>query len=449
MSLQGGEASRSRRRRAALGPAAACLALALALTLLAAGLARAEDGLTDTDIALGMTAPFRGDFAYRGLEAWRGALVAFEAANAAGGMHGRKVALACLDDGADGEVALANTIAMDQDIFGLFGTVGTDCVLKSLPVLRRDAHKGIFLFSDLSGAQPQREPSASRFVFNVRPSDRDEAEALAALLVDRMGFRRVGLLVQEGASGRSLADAARRALASRGLSPCATARLDAEVPASGALGDQLTALRGGGSQAVLALGDPAACAAFLVAARKGSWMVPVGVPSAADADALLSLLLDLGKATGLTLTAGVVASEAVPCWCDTGLPLVRDYRKAMDAAKHLPDLPNKNWDLGHLKPRPYSFAGLEGFLDARLFCAILAQAPADLTRKAFIATAAATGPLEVGLPEQASFAGGRPQALDQVYLVDVKQDAWAPLKGPEDLLDAGSGAGAADGTKKP
>lgn len=80
-------------------------AWAAAVLALVAGRARAEPGVTDGQVLLGEAAAFSGPSAGLGVELWRGASAAFSEANAKGGVHGRKIALALADDGYDSEKA--------------------------------------------------------------------------------------------------------------------------------------------------------------------------------------------------------------------------------------------------------------------------------------------------------------------------------------------------------
>src|SRR5512140_3223815 len=71
--------------------------LAAVATLALAATARAQ--VTDTEVPIGMVAPFSGVAKELGIQMRAGIEVALAAQNAAGGVHGRKLKLVPFDDG--------------------------------------------------------------------------------------------------------------------------------------------------------------------------------------------------------------------------------------------------------------------------------------------------------------------------------------------------------------
>ena len=84
------------------------LALALALCIVG-GSALAEDGVTDSNIVFGQVAALQGPAQALGHGMRQGILAAFEAANRAGGISGRKLELKSLDDGYEPEKTIEAT----------------------------------------------------------------------------------------------------------------------------------------------------------------------------------------------------------------------------------------------------------------------------------------------------------------------------------------------------
>src|SRR5262245_27423249 len=105
------------------------------LTALASALASAQ-GVTDTQIVLGQSAPLSGAAAQLGLDMQQGANLYFESVNSKGGVNGRKVVLKTLDDGYDPPKAAENTkkLINEDKVFALFGYVGTPTSMASLPI---------------------------------------------------------------------------------------------------------------------------------------------------------------------------------------------------------------------------------------------------------------------------------------------------------------------------
>lgn len=148
--------------------------LALSLALLQAAWAGTGE------IAIGMSAAFRGPSRGLGIEIYRGSMSYLQHVNAAGGIHGRTIVVKTYDDGYQPIPAIENTIDLVEkdDVLLLFDYVGTPTVTRVLPLLKRYSPRSMYLFFPFTGAQPQREPPYDAFVFNLRASYREETEGL-------------------------------------------------------------------------------------------------------------------------------------------------------------------------------------------------------------------------------------------------------------------------------
>ncbi len=89
--------------------------------------AQAEPGVFDDRIVFGQSAAFKGPAAALGLGMRQGILAAFEEANAAGGVNGRKLELVSYNDDYEPNKAIENTKRLIQEdkVFALIGEVGT------------------------------------------------------------------------------------------------------------------------------------------------------------------------------------------------------------------------------------------------------------------------------------------------------------------------------------
>jgi ABC-type branched-subunit amino acid transport system substrate-binding protein len=89
-------------------------------------------------IVLGQSAAFSGPAAQLGIQMNKGARIYFDALNASGGVHGSVIELRTLDDGYEPERCKANTEKLiKDDVFALFGYVGTPTCLAALPLSTR------------------------------------------------------------------------------------------------------------------------------------------------------------------------------------------------------------------------------------------------------------------------------------------------------------------------
>ena len=146
------------RRQFSIGAAAAALG--------GFGLARAQG---ETPIVLGQSAPFTGPAAQLGIQFHQGAKLYLEQYNALPG-H-RSVQIQPLDDGYEPERCAANTRKLiDDDVFALFGYIGTPTSLAALPLA---VNAKLPFIAPFTGAMALREPF-QRNVFHLRASYNDE-----------------------------------------------------------------------------------------------------------------------------------------------------------------------------------------------------------------------------------------------------------------------------------
>ncbi len=165
------------------------------------------------EIVLGMSAAFSGPSRGLGNELYRGASACFEQVNADGGVDGRRIVLRTCDDGYQPDRCVKNTAALmaDEQVFALFGYVGTPTVARVLPLLQAHQDEHLYLFFPFSGAQPQRDPPYGEFAFNLRPSYRAETAGLVDNLLD-VGCERIVVFYQDDDYGRSGSAGVREAL---------------------------------------------------------------------------------------------------------------------------------------------------------------------------------------------------------------------------------------------
>jgi ABC-type branched-subunit amino acid transport system substrate-binding protein len=406
----------------------------LAVFLVSALPAAAEKGVTAGEVVLGEASAFSGPSAGLGVEQWRGHSAAFQATNDAGGVHGRKIRLVVTDDGYDAEKAAPAVVELitKYDVFAVFGGVGTPTIVKALPViLRYHNSEGLFRFANFTGAQPQREPPYDKAVFNVRASYRQETKAMADAFVAK-GLKKIGIYVQDDAYGTSGRDGIRRALKDHGLEIARETTYPRGQTYDVSTAGQLKILRDAGVDAVMMVGAYQACAALVRDARAAGWNVPLHNVSFVGADQMLRLLRDEEKKTGKKLTDNLIVTQVVPSYNDRKIPLVRDYAAAID--KYNPRLPQGVGDGSYVPASSYSFGSLEGYLNARVFLAVLEKTGKDLTRKSFYDAAERMGKFDVGLGVPLELSPARHQALDKVWFTYVSADGWASRDDPSSLF---------------
>lgn len=378
------------------------------------------------DIVLGQSAAFTGTSAGLGAELWVGAQVYFDEVNAKGGISGHKIRVISLDDHYSGDLSLPNTLELIKaNVFALFGYVGTPTLVKALPVIQKYGRENkMFLFSNFTGAQPQRQEPYKPYVFNVRTSYAEELEEIINNLYT-IGKRRFGLFIQDDAYGRSGASGATRALIKHGLSPVLEVTYHRGANASESMSEQAELLKKAGVDAIISVSAYAACAAFIRDLRRAGVDVPITNVSFVGSIALLNTLLQMKDEKNVDLTQRLIISQVVPFYKDTDVPLVREYLESMD--RFTPALPDILKD-DKYKMEKYSFSSLEGYLNAKVFSEILRRIKGPITRESFIKTAESLSTLDVGLPEKVGFSKDRHQALHRVYFTTIHEKKFVPLR---------------------
>jgi ABC-type branched-subunit amino acid transport system substrate-binding protein len=182
-----------------------------------AGAQAQNAALSDTRIVLGQSAPFTGAAVQLGLQFHLGAQAYFETVNAKGGINGRTIEIKRLDDGYEPERCAANTRQLiADDVFALFGYIGTPTSLAALPLATTAK---VPFFAPFTGAQALREPF-NRYAIHVRASYFDETAAIVRQITST-GIKKIAVFYQDDAYGKTGLDGVTRAMTAVGLEPVA------------------------------------------------------------------------------------------------------------------------------------------------------------------------------------------------------------------------------------
>lgn len=287
-------------------------------------------------IVLGQSAPLTGPAAQLGTQMQAGARLYFDALNLAGGVNGVPVELKTLDDGYDPERCKANTAKfIEDDVFALFGYVGTPTSLAALPLVNQAK---IPFFAPLTGAEALRDPM-SRWVFHLRASYFEET-ALIVRQLTQLGLNKISVFHQNDSYGRAGLDGVQRAMKPMALAPQATATVERNsVDVAKAVADLVP----GKPEAIIMISAYKSCAAFIRAARKSGYGGVFYNVSFVGTQALLD---ELGKEA-----LGVVVSQVMPYPFGTTTGVAAEYQQAVQKAG------------SGLK---FDYIGMEGFLAAKV-----------------------------------------------------------------------------------
>jgi branched-chain amino acid transport system substrate-binding protein len=370
-------------------------AMALALSSI---LALAEDGVSKDKILFGQVAALSGPAQALGQGMREGILAAFEEANRAGGINGRKLELKSVDDGYEPEKTIEATkrIIKEDKVFALVGAVGTPTSKAGQPIA---TEAKVPFIGPFTGAEFLREPY-NRYVVNIRSSYFQETEAWIEHLTKDLGITKIAILFQDDAFGLAGLEGVKKAMAKRNMSLVASGTFKRNTTA---IKSGLLDIMKGHPQAVVTVAPYKPTAEFIKLAHQQKMDAVFVAISFVGSDSLAEELGDQG--------AGVVVSQVVPFPWDKSLPAAVSYRTAIAAVN-----PNS-------KP---GFVSLEGYLVGRLMVEALKRIPGEPSREALL-DAIANAPFDLG-GVKLSFGTAKNQGSDQVYFTILQPDgSFSPV----------------------
>jgi len=173
-------------------------------------------------IVLGQSAAMSGPAAQLGIQFQQGAKVWFDQVNAQGGVSGKTIELKTLDDGYEPDRCSENTRKLiEEDVFALFGYIGTPTSLAALPMIKKAQ---IPFIAPFTGAMGLREP-LTKNVFHLRASYHDET-ALIVKQLTNLGLKKIAVFYQNDAYGQAGLEGTLAALDKLGLKPVAQATVE-------------------------------------------------------------------------------------------------------------------------------------------------------------------------------------------------------------------------------
>ena len=399
-----------------------------------------RQGAGQREIRLGMSADFSASARGLSIELYRGITAYLLPVNNAGGVNGRRVMVTAYDDQYEPDLAIRNTLRlMDKDdVFALFSYVGTPTMNRVLPLLRMHQDKDFLLFFPFTGADTNRVPPYDHLSFNLRASYEQETKGLVDHFI-AVNRTRIGVFYQADAYGRAGWSGLREALGKHGLEIAGEATYRRGSPFDQSYDRQVAIMQRLEPDAVVCVGTYPACAGFVRDLRDRGVDCPVATISFVGSEAMLKLLSGAERKLNKDYTSRLVSSQVVPSYHDDSVPAVREYRAAMDRYRDAIMPPDSLlYASGKVAEREYaplgySFISLEGYLDAKLFVAILQRMGADPRRADLAQTVLSMGDFDLSTGQPLSFGGatGRRQASDQVYYTVVRDGRFVPFRDGE------------------
>ena len=352
----------------------------------------AVPGVTETSISFGQSAAFSGPARELGQNMRLGIEAAFHEVNQRGGVHGRQLMLASLDDAYEPEAAIANIqrFIEHETVFALIGAVGTPTSRSAVPVA---AAAGVPYIAPFTGAAFLRDPKWDN-VINLRASYDQETEEMVARMAEDLGIERIAVMYQDDSFGRAGYEGVR-----------ALARRDMTLVGIGIYPRNTTAVK----TALLDLQLVPAEAVILIGAYEPvgtliSWAQHVRMDgffftlSFAGSNALAEQLGDDSWE--------VYVTQVVPFPTDDALPVASRYRRAL--AEFAPDAAP-------------GFVSFEGYLAGRLAIFGLESCGRAVNRSCFLESFGRADAIDID-GFQLGYGDGDNQGSDAVFLTKIGED---------------------------
>ena len=333
--------------------------------LLAATAHAGDEGVTPTEIRLGASHVLSGPLGPQTVQYGEGARLMFDAVNATGGVHGRKISFTTLDDGFDPKRAAENTRKLigEQKVFMLFNSTGTAQTAAVLPILKETK---TILFGPVTGASSMRE-GVNPYLFHVRAGYANETERIFSQL-KQIGVTRVAYFYQDDGLGKTLLGEVKKASAAANMPLVAEIKVDPAAPDFAAAA---TATAQANPQAVI-VGTAGMTFPKYVAAVNATSARPTFYGySVASLDVINRELKDKAR--------GIVLAQIMPSLRNTSIPVVAEYLQLLKSKNASP-----------------SASQFEGFVHARLLVEGLRRTGRDLSTASFTRTMEGAGEIAFG-----------------------------------------------------
>ncbi|MDO5626657.1 MAG: ABC transporter substrate-binding protein [Pseudomonadota bacterium] len=173
-----------------------------------------QQGVSATEIVLGTIQDLSGPLAGYGKQARMGMQMRVDEANAAGGVHGRKLALRVEDSGYEPRRAVlaAQKLVNQNKIFAMIGHLGTAQNVASFPVL---FDKNVVSFMPLTAAREMYEPT-HRLKYAMLATYYDQMHSVLPRMVKEKNAQKVCAIYQDDEFGLEVLRGAEAAMKDMG-----------------------------------------------------------------------------------------------------------------------------------------------------------------------------------------------------------------------------------------
>ncbi len=359
-------------------------------------------GVTDTEIVLGTHTDLSGSIAILGVDGANGLRMRFDEANAAGGIHGRKIRIIVEDTQYQVPKAIqaANKLINRDKIFAMVMAIGTPT---NNAVLTKQMEAGVPNIFPITGARSMVEPF-HRLQFHARGIYYDEIRAAVKYFVEEKGATRPCVVYQDTDYGQETYDGALDQATAMGLELAAAS---AHRPTESEFTAAILRLRNAGCDLVLMGTVVRDTILVLETARKMGWEDVVWVGNnAAFNQAVANRESGAGEGYYAFVHMGMVyrddpPSDEVAAWWDK---YVAAYGRAPE------------------------YIAFETYRNADLIVTALEIAGRDLTVDSFISAMETIDDYEDIFGFRVSFGPDKHKGVSESMLSQVQDGRWRTLE---------------------
>ncbi len=374
--------------------------LLVSLLLLTPILGFGENGVTDKEIVVGCSNSFSGPLAYCGKEMTKyGMDIYFKYINDMGGIYGRKIKTIYYDDAYVPQNALANTkrLVEKDKVFVILCPQGTSTVNAIVPYLLRKKVPLLFPY------QGSPKLAGKRYIFTSFTFYTTQTKILVKYLVERAHMKRIGVIYQHDAYGKTFLNQIKKELAVYGMRLAAA---ESVKRGSVDVSPQVLKLSRKKLDACLLVLVPGPAAKVLREAHKIGWKTRLVSVGPLTDEKFIILSGGVGEGVwGLSLWPDPVRSMK---------PGMVKYRQILH--KYAP---------GH-EPNRYS---LYGYFYAMVFCEGLKRAGRNLTRERLIEALETIKNWDTGIISPISYSPTDHITQDDGFMVEVRGGRFVPISG--------------------
>ena len=314
----------------------------------------------------------------------------------------KKIEFLTYDDKYEPELTLENTnkLIYENNVFALFGFVGTPTVKRVLPLLYDE---NVPFFSAFTGASFLRDKKNENFI-NFRASYEQEIEALINFLDKQKKLNKVAVFYQNDDYGEEGYISLLESLKNKGIKLVAEGSYKRNTLS---IGHAFNEIKDANPEVIFMIGAYKTNSLFIKKAKENEDLKDTIFCNISFGDAN-SMIKELKKLD--TNTQNLIFSQVVPSYTDSSIPVVFEYQNLMK--KYYP-----NEELG--------FLSLEAFLSTKVLVNAISRIQGDITREKFIYMLKTTpskllGGIDINFEKT--------QLLNCVYLFEYKNNQFLELK---------------------